>query len=83
MHGKGAPDRRIFVPPGTIISNADSGEVLADLTRPGETLLVAKGGRGGRGNSMFTTSVNPPPTTAEPSHPGPELILRTVIKLIA
>jgi GTP-binding protein len=48
MHGKGAPDRRISVPPGTIVTDADTGEILADLTRPGETLRAAKGGRGGR-----------------------------------
>jgi GTP-binding protein len=83
MHGKGAPDRRIAVPPGTIITDADTGEVLADLTRPGETLLVAKGGRGGRGNSAFTSSVNQAPDQAEPGRPGRERRLRLELKLIA
>ena len=83
MHGKGAPDRRIAVPPGTIISDADTGEILADLTRAGETLLVAKGGRGGRGNSAFTSSVNQAPDQAEPGRPGRERRLRLELKLIA
>jgi len=83
MYGKGAPDRTIAVPPGTIVSDADTGETLADLTRPGETLLVAKGGRGGRGNSAFTSSVNQAPDQAEPGGPGQERRLRLVLKLIA
>jgi GTPase len=83
MHGKGASDRRIAVPPGTIITDADTGEILADLTRPGETLLVAKGGRGGRGNSAFTSSVNQAPDQAEPGRPGRERRLRLELKLIA
>lgn len=83
MHGKGAPDRRIAIPPGTIVTDADTGEVLADLTRPGETLLVAKGGRGGRGNTAFTSSVNQAPDQAEPGRPGQERRLRLELKLIA
>jgi GTPase len=83
MHGKGASDRRIAVPPGTIIADADTGEILADLTRPGETLLVAKGGRGGRGNSAFTSSVNQAPDQAEPGRSGRERRLRLELKLIA
>ncbi len=83
MHGKGASDRRISVPPGTIVSDADTGEILADLTRPGETLLVARGGRGGRGNTAFTSSVNQAPDQAEPGHPGRERRLRLELKLIA
>ena len=83
MHGKGAPDRRISVPPGTIVTDADTGEILADLTRPGETVLVAKGGRGGRGNSAFTSSVNQAPDQAEPGRPGQERRLRLELKLIA
>jgi len=83
MHGKGASDRRISVPPGTIVSDADTGEILADLTRAGETVLVAKGGRGGRGNTAFTSSVNQAPDQAEPGHPGRERRLRLELKLIA
>ena len=83
MHGKGAQDRRIAVPPGTVVTDADTGEVLADLTRPGETIRVAKGGRGGRGNTAFTSSVNQAPDQAEPGRPGQERRLRLELKLIA
>ena len=83
MHGKGAPDRRIAVPPGTVVTDAETGEILGDLTRPGETLLVAAGGRGGRGNSAFTSSVNQAPDRAEPGHPGRERRLRLELKMIA
>jgi GTP-binding protein len=83
MHGKCAPDRRISVPPGTIISDADTGETLADLTLPGESVLAVKGGRGGRGNTAFTSSVNQAPDNAEPGHPGQERRLRLELKLIA
>jgi GTP-binding protein len=83
MHGKNAPDRRIFVPPGTIVADAGTGEILADLTRPGETIEVAAGGRGGRGNSAFTSSVNQAPDRAEPGRPGRERRLRLELKLIA
>ena len=83
MHGKGARDRRILVPPGTIVTDADTGEILADLTRAGESLLVARGGGGGRGNSAFTSSVNQAPDQAEPGRPGRERRLRLELKLIA
>ncbi|MGZ8441640.1 MAG: GTPase ObgE [Candidatus Deferrimicrobiaceae bacterium] len=83
MHGKNAPDRRIAVPPGTIVTDAETGEILADLTRPGETLQVAAGGRGGRGNSAFASSVNQAPDRAEPGRPGRERRLRLELKLIA
>lgn len=83
MHGKNAPDRRIAVPPGTIVTDAETGEILADLTRPGETVQVAAGGRGGRGNSAFTSSVNQAPDRAEPGRPGRERRLRLELKLIA
>jgi GTP-binding protein len=73
-------DRR---PPGTIVYDADTGETLADLTRPGDTYLAAPGGRGGRGNWSFTTSVNQAPDTAEPGEPGVERRLKLELKLIA
>jgi GTP-binding protein len=83
MHGKNAPDLRIAVPPGTIVRDEESGETLADLTRPGETLLAAAGGRGGRGNSSFTSPVNQAPDKAEPGTPGTERRLRLELRLIA
>lgn len=83
MIGKNAPDLRIAVPPGTIVCDADTGETLADLTRPGDTYLAARGGRGGRGNWSFATSVNQAPDTAEPGKPGAERRLKLELKLIA
>jgi GTP-binding protein len=83
MHGKNAPALRIAVPPGTIVRDGGTGETLADLVRPGETFLAAAGGRGGRGNSAFTTSVNQAPDQAEPGGPGREVCLRLELKLIA
>ncbi len=83
MHGKGGADLRISVPAGTIVADAESGEILADLTLPGERLMVAAGGRGGRGNSAFTSPVNQAPDRAEPGIPGTERRLRLELKLIA
>jgi len=83
MHGKNAPDLRIDVPPGTIVRDDETGETLADLTRPGETLRAAAGGRGGRGNTAFTSPVNQAPDKAEAGKPGRERRLRLELKLIA
>jgi GTP-binding protein len=83
MHGKNGPDLRIAVPPGTVIHDADTGETVADLTRPGEAYLAAVGGRGGRGNASFTSSVNQAPDNAEPGQAGQERRLRLELKLIA
>jgi len=83
MTGKSGEDLRLAVPGGTIIYDADTGEMLADLTKPGETYLAAKGGRGGRGNTSFTSSLNQAPETAEPGEPGIERRLRLELKLIA
>ncbi len=83
MTGKGGPDLQVAVPMGTMVSDADTGETLADLTKAGETYLAAAGGRGGRGNLSFTSSVNQAPDNAEPGEPGIERRLRLVLKLIA
>jgi GTP-binding protein len=83
MHGRNAPDLRIAVPPGTIVHDDETGEPLADLTRPGEEFVAAKGGRGGRGNTSFTSSVHQAPDHAEPGKPGREKRLRLELKLIA
>lgn len=83
MTGRSADDTIIPVPPGTIVYNADTGELIGDLTRQEQQLLVAKGGRGGRGNPHFKNSRNQAPRTAERGEPGEELRLRLELRLIA
>jgi GTP-binding protein len=81
--GRSAEDLIIPVPPGTLVYDADTGELLGDLTEDGEQLLVCKGGRGGRGNARFATSRNKVPRIAEKGEPGQERNLRLELKLIA
>jgi len=83
MTGKCGPDLEVAVPMGTMVYDADTGETLADLTKAGETYVAAAGGRGGRGNLCFTSSVNQAPDNAEPGEPGIERRLRLELKLIA
>lgn len=83
MHGRHGEDLVIPVPPGTVVSDADTGEALADLARPGERFVAARGGRGGRGNACFASAVNRAPDRAEPGEPGVERRLRLTLKLIA
>jgi GTP-binding protein len=83
MTGKSAKNLVIPVPPGTIIYDDLSGELLGDLTDPGETLRVCKGGRGGLGNQHFATSRNQAPRTAEKGEPPEEKSLRLELKLLA
>ncbi|MGB4322076.1 MAG: GTPase ObgE, partial [Anaerolineaceae bacterium] len=70
-------------PPGTAIYDDDKAELIGDLVSPGQRLVVAKGGRGGRGNQHFATSRNQMPLTAEKGEPGEEFNLRLELKLIA
>lgn len=81
--GKSAPDLIIPVPPGTVVYNASSDEILGDLVDQDQTLIVAKGGRGGRGNQHFATSRNQAPLTGEKGEPGEAFDLRLELKLIA
>lgn len=81
--GADADDLILSVPPGTLVRNADTGELIADLVRPGDSLVVAHGGRGGRGNARFVSSSNRAPRVAEKGEPGEELWLRLELKLIA
>lgn len=83
MSGKYGKDLVIPVPPGTIIFDADTGELIGDLTGDGQRLMVCKGGRGGRGNQHFATSRNQAPRTAEKGEPYEEKRLRLELKLIA
>ena len=83
MTGKSGADLYLPVPPGTEIRDLDSGEVLGELVLPGETVLVAQGGRGGRGNARFATPTHQTPREWEPGTYGEERNLELVLKLIA
>ncbi len=82
-HGKRGVDTLIPVPPGSIIRNAETEEILADLTETGQRFLAAKGGRGGKGNARFTTSTNRAPHFCELGEPGQEGTFTVELKLIA
>ena len=82
-HGKNGADREVAVPVGTVVKDAESLEVLGDLAVPGQVLLVAKGGRGGRGNARFATSTNRTPRRADPGTEGERKDLALELKLLA
>lgn len=82
-HGASGADLYIPVPPGTVVYDADTGELLGDLTSPGQELIVARGGRGGRGNARFATPSNQTPRIAEHGERGQERNLRLELKLLA
>jgi len=83
QYGKHGEDRVVRVPPGTIVTDAESGAQLADLRRPHERCVIAHGGRGGRGNAHFATSTNQAPRYAQPGTPGEEKRLRLTLHLMA
>ncbi|WP_322807002.1 GTPase ObgE [Thermanaerothrix sp.] len=83
MTGRSGEDLIIPVPPGTVVYDDDTGELLGDLTEPGQRLIVCRGGRGGRGNARFATPRNQAPRIAEKGEPGQERNLRLELKLIA
>ncbi|MGB7999406.1 MAG: GTPase ObgE [Anaerobacillus sp.] len=83
QHGRNSEDMVVKVPPGTIISNAESGEVIADLTEHGQRATVARGGRGGRGNSRFASPSNPAPELSENGEPGEEKDVTLELKVLA
>lgn len=82
-YGRNAEDLLITVPLGTIVKDEETGQVMADLSRDGQQAIVAKGGRGGRGNWHFRTSANRTPTFAERGEPGEERWLRLELKVLA
>jgi len=83
MSGRYGNDLILYVPPGTVIFDADTDELIGDLTDTGQKLTIIKGGRGGRGNQHFATSRNQVPRTAEKGEPQQERRLRLELKLIA
>ncbi|WP_226656529.1 GTPase ObgE [Pseudalkalibacillus hwajinpoensis] len=83
QHGRNAEDMVVKVPPGTIVSNAETGEVIADLTEHGQRATVARGGRGGRGNSRFASPSNPAPELSENGEPGEEKDVTLELKVLA
>src|ERR1700678_4453442 len=81
--GREGASKDVPVPVGTIVYDEATGEVLHDFTQPGERFVVARGGKGGRGNQHFATSTHQAPTEHEPGRPGEEKKLRLELKLLA
>ena len=82
-HGRNGADCIVNVPMGSIIKDADTGEVIVDLIEDGQNIVVAKGGLGGKGNTHFTSSTNRSPRLAGKGKPGSERWLRIELKLLA
>ncbi|WP_072868519.1 GTPase ObgE [Desulfofundulus thermosubterraneus] len=83
MHGRQGEDLILRVPPGTLVRDVATGEVIADLVYPGQEVVAARGGRGGRGNARFASAVNRAPRMAEKGEPGEERWLELELKLLA
>ncbi|MCM3712663.1 GTPase ObgE [Halalkalibacter oceani] len=83
QHGKNAEDMVVKVPPGTTVVDEQTGQVIADLTEHGQRAVIAKGGRGGRGNIRFATPANPAPEIAENGEPGTEREVVLELKVLA
>lgn len=83
QHGACGKDLYVKVPLGTVVKDLDTNKIIADLKHPEQTVMVAKGGRGGRGNSRFATAQKRAPQFCEPGEPGVERNLELELKLLA
>lgn len=81
--GRSGADLILELPPGTIVSDADTGEILHDLVEPEQQVVIARGGRGGQGNTRFKSSTNRSPRFAQPGEPGRTLTIKLELKLLA
>lgn len=81
--GRAGEDRVVRVPPGTIVRDAATGEILADVRTVGQRAVIARGGRGGRGNANYATSTRQAPRYAQPGLPGDVRVLRLELRLLA
>jgi len=82
-HGAYGKDLKILVPVGTIVRDAETDEIVADLIEPGTQIVMLKGGRGGQGNARFATSTHKAPRFAQPGEPGEERWFKLELKLMA
>ncbi len=82
-HGKSGEDLILKVPVGTVVKDAETGELIADLTEDGQEVVVAKGGKGGRGNAAFKSATNQAPDYAEEGEKGEERWIELELKLLA
>ena len=82
-NGKKAEDVIIKVPVGTTVTDVDTGLIIADLTRKDDEVIIANGGRGGRGNTAFATAANPAPDFSEHGEPGEEKTIKVELRLLA
>src|SRR5690606_22344401 len=80
---KDGADIVLRVPPGTVVRDTDTGELVGELTNPGDRLLLAKGGRGGKGNAFFKSATHQAPRFAQPGEPGEERNVTLELKLLA
>jgi GTP-binding protein len=83
MHGRGADDMVVRIPVGTVVKNFETGELIVDIIENGQQVIVAGGGRGGRGNARFANAKNKAPRIAEKGEPGQEMWLSLELKLLA
>ncbi len=81
--GKKGCHLTLLVPPGTIIKDEETGEILADLVEKGQSVVIARGGKGGNGNTKYKSSIRQAPNFAEPGNPGDEKLLVLELKLLA